>query len=299
VNDDGSGLLRLTTFSITLASGDWGGRVVWSPDGSQVAFDVEPDGQLRYYTANSDGSGEPVEIPSIPDSWYPRVWPQWTGEAILPSSPAQQTLTFAEPILAALDDRAPDYADAFTNPDSGWSVGQNAGWSARYEDEAYILEALPGARASGHWLTLPPLQDFVLEAETQQLSGKQGDWAILLRYTEVQDNGNGLCAILFRPDDPVSMVCCLDDYCPLGADVPPEFVNPFDQVNRVTIIARGPQIAVAVNDHWSMLETDPFYNVRSPQIRLALGLNNVAETGDTPFRVRWDNLKIWDISDQE
>ena len=231
-----------------------------------------------------------------------RIWdisdlPLPSAEAAPAPSPGGQVRAFAEPILTALGDRTPDYADAFTNPDSGWSVGQNAGWSARYEDEAYILEALPEASASGHWLTLPPLQDFVLETETQQLSGRQGDWAILLRYTEVQENGNGLCAITFGPDGQVGMVCCLDDYCPLGADVPPQFVNPFDQVNRVTIIARGPQIAVAVNDHWSMLETDPFYNVRSPQVRLALGLSNLAETGDTPFRVRWDNLKIWDISD--
>jgi predicted Ser/Thr protein kinase len=76
VNDDGSGLLKLAT----LTSEDWSRYVVWSPDGSQVAFDILVDGQERYYAVNSDGSGEPAEIPSIPDSWHPWYWPQWSGE---------------------------------------------------------------------------------------------------------------------------------------------------------------------------------------------------------------------------
>jgi len=76
VNDDGSGLLKLAT----LSSEDWSRYVVWSPDGSQIAFDILVDGQERYYAVNSDGSGEPAELSSIPDSWYPCYWPQWSGE---------------------------------------------------------------------------------------------------------------------------------------------------------------------------------------------------------------------------
>ena len=26
---------------------------------------------------NADGSGKPVEVESIPDSWFPWYWPQW------------------------------------------------------------------------------------------------------------------------------------------------------------------------------------------------------------------------------
>jgi Tol biopolymer transport system component/tRNA A-37 threonylcarbamoyl transferase component Bud32 len=76
VNDDGSGLLELATFT----SEERSGYAVWSPDGSQVAFDVVLDGQQRTYAVNSEGSGEPVEILSIPDFWYPWYWPQWGGE---------------------------------------------------------------------------------------------------------------------------------------------------------------------------------------------------------------------------
>jgi hypothetical protein len=77
VNDNGAGLSKLATFT----SEEWGGwYAVWSPDGSQVAFDIVLDDQERYYAVNSDSSGEPMEIPSIPDSWYPCYWPQWSGE---------------------------------------------------------------------------------------------------------------------------------------------------------------------------------------------------------------------------
>lgn len=76
VNDDGSGLLKLATFT----SKERGRYVVWSPDGSQVAFDVALDEQQKYYAVNSDGSGEPEDIHSIPDPWYPWYWPQWSGE---------------------------------------------------------------------------------------------------------------------------------------------------------------------------------------------------------------------------
>ena len=76
VNDDGSGLRKLASF----ASEEWSGYAVWSPKGSRVAFDIILDGQERYYAVNSNGSGELVEIPSIPDSWYPWHWPQWVTE---------------------------------------------------------------------------------------------------------------------------------------------------------------------------------------------------------------------------
>lgn len=79
VNDDGSGLLKLASFT-SEKDGTPEDYVVWSPDGSQVAFEIYLDGRPRYYTVNSDGSGEPVEVESIPQSWYPWYYPQWQGQ---------------------------------------------------------------------------------------------------------------------------------------------------------------------------------------------------------------------------
>jgi Tol biopolymer transport system component len=73
INDDGSGLLKLTS----LTSEELGWYVAWSPDSSQVAFDVWQDGQRECYAMNSDGSDEPKKITEVPQSWYPNFWPQW------------------------------------------------------------------------------------------------------------------------------------------------------------------------------------------------------------------------------
>jgi tRNA A-37 threonylcarbamoyl transferase component Bud32 len=121
VNSDGSGLLKLAS----LTSEDWNRHAVWSPDGRQIAFDVLVDGQERYYAVDVDGSGEPVEISAIPDSWYPWTYPQWGSETVVAPTPvsgssADQARAFAEPILTAIADRSPDYGDDFGDPSGGW-----------------------------------------------------------------------------------------------------------------------------------------------------------------------------------
>ena len=43
--------------------------VVWSPDGNQLGIEIHQTPVRRYYyLLNADGSGEPVEVSSIPDS---------------------------------------------------------------------------------------------------------------------------------------------------------------------------------------------------------------------------------------
>jgi len=83
VNADRTGLVELETFTLDVSpTGPAGGMPVeawWSPDGAQVAAEMRVDDQytMRYYLMNADGSGEPVEVESIPDSWRPWRWPQW------------------------------------------------------------------------------------------------------------------------------------------------------------------------------------------------------------------------------
>jgi Tol biopolymer transport system component len=44
-----------------------GGGAVWSPDGSRIAFETEPGGDLphHYLVVNADGTGEPGEIDEL------------------------------------------------------------------------------------------------------------------------------------------------------------------------------------------------------------------------------------------
>jgi Tol biopolymer transport system component len=81
VNADGTALMDLVTFTLpgNITSGGIG-DLCWSPDGRQVAYAVWDDQTqtATFFLVNADGSGEPLETDSIPDSWHPWYWPQWS-----------------------------------------------------------------------------------------------------------------------------------------------------------------------------------------------------------------------------
>jgi hypothetical protein len=59
------------------------------------------------------------------------------------------------------------------------------------------------------------------------------------------------------------------------------------------IILKGTEIAVAINGKWQVLATDLYYTTDAGR-RMRL---EVINSGALPLEVRWDNLKIWDITD--
>lgn len=65
VNVDGSGLIRLTDDPAR----DW--DAAWSPDGTQVAFQSERDGDWAIYTMNADGSGQTRVTDGRGPDWSP------------------------------------------------------------------------------------------------------------------------------------------------------------------------------------------------------------------------------------
>jgi TolB protein len=72
VDVEGMKLVKLVRLPTTDA------RPAWSPDGQQLGVWAYREGEApKHYLLNADGSGEPVEVESIPDSWYPWHWPQW------------------------------------------------------------------------------------------------------------------------------------------------------------------------------------------------------------------------------
>ena len=52
MNADGTGVARLTT------SAGYDGMPVWSPDGQQIAFVSDRDGNQEIYVMNADGTGQ-------------------------------------------------------------------------------------------------------------------------------------------------------------------------------------------------------------------------------------------------
>jgi Tol biopolymer transport system component len=77
MNADATGITRLTTdttFDL---------HPVWSPDGSQIAFFSNRDGNWEVYVMNRDGSGATRLTNSGPNVSY---WPSWCGSQIAFSS---------------------------------------------------------------------------------------------------------------------------------------------------------------------------------------------------------------------
>ena len=65
------------------------------------------------------------------------------------------------------------------------------------------------------------------------------------------------------------------------------------ETNHLQIIAQGPQIAVYVNGEPSWFVYDESLSTGRINLRVYKGMTD----SDTPLRVHFDNLKVWDISD--
>jgi predicted Ser/Thr protein kinase len=293
VNDDGAELLKLATFT----SEEWGLYVVWSPDGSRVAFDVILDGQQRYYAVNSDGSGEPVEISVIPDSWYPWYWPQWGGEVqtATASTMAAQARAFAEPILAAIAGRPPDFEDDFEDPRSEWRIESGVSGEMGYQDGEYYIIANPHPdypqECCGCYYNSPPgdpwFSDFVLEVDLRVVSGDSDHWDVFFRRTDAST----YAAMFSLSHDLTLMKMVTEPQEDTGLAThhgPP--ISGGSETNHLQIIARGPQMAVYVNGEplWLVADT------AASRGQIVLG---GCSHSDIPLHIRYDNLRIWDISD--
>ena len=73
INSDGSGLTNLTN---TTAE-EW--APAWSPDGSQIAFQTDRDGNWEIYMMNADGSGQVNLTNNAADDQYPYLQPATGG----------------------------------------------------------------------------------------------------------------------------------------------------------------------------------------------------------------------------
>jgi len=213
-----------------------------------------------------------------------------------PGSSAEQARAFAEPILAAIADRPPDYEDDFGDPSSGWPIGPDPDGGERgYKDGAYYILA-----QYDHGIGVWPdhelwFSDLVLEVDAQFVSGEWGKWGVIFRNWPgtIEQPGNAEYSVAFYPDGAfdVGKNVRRVHMDLLGYSVhAPTFEQGFE-TNRLTIIAQGPQIAFYVNG-------EPLWFVHDESSsRGAIELCAASLIDNTTLRVQFDNLKIWDISD--
>jgi hypothetical protein len=275
------------------------GGALWSPDGLYLAVYWQ-----SCLIINADGSGEMQRLEDCPALWNQIYWPRWgieyEGEetAVTTDNPVEQARAFAAPILAAIANRPPDYADDFSDSSSGWPSGSLTNGSEwGYEDGAYVIVASypQGCCVSVQSNSVPFFSDFVMELDTRYVSEESGAWTVLFReqhgpnvtfpdhfgfsvfhdgsyriWKNINQTGINLKETIFTP-----------------AFMP-------DQVgNHLTIVAHGSQFAFFLND-------EPLWFIDDESLlegRFSLSAEGWDE--NSPLRVQFDNLEIWDISNME
>ncbi|MEW6232010.1 MAG: protein kinase [Chloroflexota bacterium] len=296
VNADGSGLLKLATL---VSEGPMGSYIVWSPDGNQVAFAVGGDrnyvvmnsdgsgkgmgrsrcpvGEFcRSYVMNSDGSGKPVETEGIPGIYHPWYYPQWI-EAV---SPQVQARAFAEPILAAIANRPPDFEDDFSTADKGWKWDAGMGSQVKIADG---VERVSGDLLQGHnqlWG-----KNFVFEVQVRLLANR--GWIDPFfrdsngrRYVFVVDGKSNSWQVL-KIDEKKGLKQAISG----GRDN----LLPPGKANRITIIARESRFAVYLNGKPTAYFEDANF-LEAGGLMLHLGVSP-----EEPAEGEFDNVKFWNL----
>ena len=316
INRDGSGMNNIFHSS----EQELENQIAWSPDGESVAV-LTTDGVA--YLVDADCSDQPngcdessrTEIATFPNHWLHTFYPQWGGEAAAAPTPAEQARAFADPILAAIADRPPDYEDDFSDPASGWSQGaivDLTGWEEGergYADGEYYIVAPPAKLrpqmperpmtcASGWPADLGALSDMVLEVEGRFVEVENGNRHVNFRQWDDPDTGlGGKYEVMFEPNGNVwiGKVHPTEGHQVL-AEMQGLPVQAGLETNRLRIVTVGPRIAVYVNGEPVLFFADPDFDERYQSGPVSLVACNSA---DTPMEVRWDSLKVWDISGLE
>jgi hypothetical protein len=293
--------------------------IAWSPDGESVAVMLENGVSYLidadcYDQPNGCDESSRTEIGAIPKHWMHNFYPQWVGEeeARLPSaeatpvpqptatptpcpSVADQARAFAEPILTAIADRPPDYKDDFEDPSSGWRVESGESGEIGYQDGEYLIIANPHPdypqECCGCYYNSPPgdpwFSDFVLEVDLRIVSGDSEHWDVFFRRTDAST----YAAMFSLPRDLtlMKMVTELQEDTGLATHHGPP-INGGYGTNHLQIIAKGSHMAVYAN-------REPLWLVEDNAAERGQIVLGGCSHSDTPLHIRYDNLKIWDISD--
>jgi hypothetical protein len=256
---------------------------------------------LPTFTPTSTFTPAPTLTPSLTPTFTPTPTPT-------PDPVIIQAHAFADPILAAIAERSPNYADDFSNPGSGWEIGTQVnpevGWEegeTGYVDGEYYLKAAPARYPHGSELmtckaggssSLPWFSDFVVEVDGRFVAVSDGSWMVKLReWSSESPEADGGYSVSVSSTGQLDILRSENhDTISLGRFWPKSLKRGYE-TNRLQIVVRGSQIAVYVNGQVGGFVTDPRPFDRG---RVAF---TVCNFGNTSLEARWDNLRIWDISD--
>jgi hypothetical protein len=223
--------------------------------------------------------------PTVP----PTVKPSSTTRPTPTSTPPPAWVTdFAEPILASIAGREPDFQDDFSTKAGGWEMVWP--WvcsEMKYVDAELVLSECKMRRSM--WYT-----DFVAEMDARFLTDShaeagQPDWDITFRCEDPTCSNGNAYKLEFYFDGGVRAsvrVFGSDQIWPSIGNTPLSGASRAGlNTNHILVIVKDQEIALLVNGQPSLrVEVEP----RWLNGGMAWGANGA---------VAFDNIRIWDISD--
>ena len=213
---------------------------------------------------------------------------------------------FAEPILKAIENQTPRFQDDFSNTNQQWSVGKQSKdfgpatplptpdlgthvfGETGYVDGEYFTTADPNSCVGGTSPKVGAYQDFVAEFDARFASGMAGDWELLFR------NNHGVYALDMNINSTfITFQKCISGTCEDVARYSDNQVKRGKEWNHMILIARSARVAVYANGIPLLYAEDKHF---SEEFKMGTFSLSVCSVGDVPMEIRWDNLKLWDIS---
>jgi hypothetical protein len=216
-----------------------------------------------------------------------------------PDPMTAQARAFGDPILKTVASKPPDYQDNFSNSRSGWpQVEAMDQGRFGYVDGEYSIVANAAYPSpvvcSGVNAPVRELADFVLEFDGRFASGKGGNAIMAFRQWETVGQGRGGYELHFsRPNETADLRRCDSQGCPAVVDYFGNATRTSTEWNHWQIMAQGSKLAVYANGEPILYLDDSKFAPEHASGHFEL---KVCNAGDAPSDVRWDNLRIWDIS---
>jgi serine/threonine-protein kinase len=206
--------------------------------------------------------------PAVP----PTVTPTPTARpTAIPTRAPSWVTDFAEPILAAIAGREPDFQDDFSTKAGGWVLRDNCyAWRAKYENGVLLLSSCYVKRERTWY------DDFVAEVEGRFVSvaSQEASWSI-----SFGQSGYGWDSVGITYGGGIWDCPATRQRARSGA-----------QSNRLVLIGKGPQIAAYINGVPVCFKER---EVRRGYLMLQSRITGYGEDNVVAF----DNLKVWDITD--
>jgi hypothetical protein len=222
---------------------------------------------------------------------------------------------FAEPILKAIENQPPKFQDNFSDPNSNWIVGKqtmnlppegevtNPGMyqdgETGYLNGEYFTIAAPKTCIGGFNSRVGVYQDFVAEFDVRFISGSEGDWEFHFHSQSAPHSEVYALNLIINTDYlefQKSAVGASPETWGIGRTPGGEMEGGLES-NHIVLIVRGTEMAVYANGMPVLHILDTPYSEKSTTGEFSLVTCHMGnDPAGEPVEARWDNLKLWDIS---